>query len=282
METIAVSEGCRILCFMAIHDLGETIHDPCAERIRFRIISESFLRISNAKQMIDCFSKADYSEHAGEVVQGYKAFLHEEVGFEEIGLIDKEVDAVIHILQHQAGIIRKHTVQEVFRIFCFQRAFIQAETRQCESAAAYLQAIVAGGNRIIVAPFLAEHAVIGKGRLCSLHHALDRKLHEFFRSDIRVIFDGEIRNCQLHLLGEFQHDSAGQRVLGAEVCMNEGVVQGAVDVQKEEPQLFLCLFIACRLNKWFQQIVPVAQVYREGGYGRYIVIHDQKRVQCFS
>ena len=114
---------------MSIHDFRETVHDSDAEFIGFRIIAEAFLRICDAEQVIDCFSETDDTEHAGEVVQGDKAFLHKEIGLEEVRLVYQEVNAVVHVLQHQSCIVRKHAVQEVFGILCFQRALVHAQTR---------------------------------------------------------------------------------------------------------------------------------------------------------
>ena len=56
-----------------------------------------------AEELLDALVHADHAEHAHEALAVDEALAHEEGGLEEVGILNQELDARVHVLQQRAG-----------------------------------------------------------------------------------------------------------------------------------------------------------------------------------
>ena len=173
---------------------------------------------------------------------------------------------------------RQLALQEVLRALGVQGAFIQAHAGQSVTAARDVQAVIAGGDGIALAPLLDEHAVICKGGLGGLEHAADAGKGKVLAGALGIVFEGDVRHRKLHLLSEFQQEASGNAVLRADVGMDKGVGLHPVDVPQEEAQHLLGVGTVFLDHKGLQQLVQIPQIHGEGRDGGHVAVEDLQHV----
>ena len=156
------------------------------------------------------------------------------------------------------------------------------QNRQLEGAPADGQAVVAGGDGVPLAPLPDKHAMVGKGGLGRFEHTPDAGVRKIIAGSFGIVAQREVRNGELHFLGQFQQQPPGDAVLGADVRMDKGIGLDPVDVPQKQPQHLFGEGAILPNDKGLQQPVEIAQVDREAGDRRHMAVEDLQRVHGFE
>ena len=267
---------------MIAHPFFDGGHDFQAQGGGLFIHAEAFFLVFDAQQVIAAFRQPHHAEHADEILLLDEPFRHQEVGFEEGGFLHDEFDPLIHVFQLQVDVPGQHILNEILRALGVQGAFIQPHAGQREAAAADGQAVIAGSDGVLIAPFLHEHAMVGKGGFGGFQHALDAGQGEIVAGPIRVVPQGQVGDRQLHFFGQFQQKAARHGILQPDVGVHEGIRLHPVNIAQEQPQHLLGIGPVLPQHKGLQQLVQITQVNGIGGNGRHVAVEDFQYVHGFQ
>ena len=112
MQREAVARDLRVHCRELQNLLVDLAHDAIGKVVGLVICSVG-AAVVKAKQLGHALAHAGYAKHRAEAVAADEALLGEERGLEEVRLLDKELNAGVHVLEKRARGRREDVVHEV-------------------------------------------------------------------------------------------------------------------------------------------------------------------------
>ena len=228
------------------------------------------------QQLSDALAHASNAKHAAEALARNEAFLGQEAGLKEVGILNHKADALVHEVQDLAGCGWQQVVHEVVNVGCKFCKAREKYAAQSVSATAHRKDVVAAYNGVLARVGLFVDAVVSKSRVGADHGGLDCQAHELVGRDLWIVLESEVWNSVHELAVNLKQQSTCASVLWTNVCMAVTTCNGAVDVVQEAAQTRLNLCVSHALQEWVNDLVQLTNVDRAAGDRRNVVVESGK------
>ena len=259
----------------AVDLVGNLDHDLIGQLVGLVILAVSAAAIK-VQQLSDALAHAGNAKHAAEALARNEAFLSQEAGLKEVGILNHKADALVHEVQDLAGCGWQQVVHEVVNVGCKFCKAREKYAAQSVSAAAHRKDVIAAYDGVLARVGLFVDAVVSKSRVGADHGGLDGKAHEFVGRDLWIVLESEVWNGVHELAVNLKQQSTCASVLWTNVCMAVTTCNGAVDVVQEAAQTRLNLSVGHALQEWVNNLVQLANIDRAAGDGRNVVVKSGK------
>ena len=133
---------------------------------------------------------------------------------------------------------------------------------------AVCRSVDGGGVGVLV------HAVVGIGGVGASHGGLEGQAREVVRGYALLVLEREVGHGILDLGIGLQQQTAGTRVLGAEVGVAVAAGHGPVDVVEEALEARQDLLVGKAIQKRVEHAVELAHIHWASGDGRHVLVED--------
>ena len=259
----------------AVDLVGNLDHDLIGQLVGLVILAVGAAAIK-MQQLSDALAHASNAKHAAEALARNEAFLSQEAGLKEVGILNNKADALVHEVQDLASCGWQQVVHEVVNVGCKFCKAREKYAAQSVSAAAHRKNVVAAYDGVLAGVGLFVDAVVSKSRVGADHGGLDCQAHELVGCDLWVVLEGEVWNCVHELAVNLKQQSTCTSILWSNVCVAVTASNGAVDVVQEAAQTRFNLCVSHALQEWVNNLVQLANIDRTAGDRRNVVVESGK------
>ena len=259
----------------AVDLVGNLDHDLVGQLVGLVILAVGAAAIK-VQQLSDALAHTGNAKHAAEALARNEAFLSQEAGLKEVGILNHKADALVHEVQDLAGCGWQQVVHEVVNVGCKFCKAREKYAAQSVSATAHRKDVVAAYDGILARVGLFVDAVVSKSRVGADHGGLDCQAHELVGRDLWIVLESEVWNGVHELAVNLKQQSTCASVLWTNVCVAITTSNSAVDVVQEAAQTRLNLCVSHTLQERINNLVQLANVHRAAGDRRNVVVESGK------